>query len=98
MVIAQMTYQWITQKKKGTFPYATIAAVNRFFTRSASASAMSAGPKVISINKREQGYLVTSRNDITVNTAFLCTDQGEGSPYKLNARRMMNVTMSDTPT
>jgi hypothetical protein len=70
-----------TERNEGISNLATQRLSNRFrfcgriLVRFKPANANIAGPKVISRNKSEGGYLVVFRNERRVNTAELCEDQ-----------------------
>src|SRR5437870_11141757 len=64
---------------------------------SKKASAMIAGPSVISRKSREGGYFVVLTNDRIVKTRFFCFAQWTGSPYLSIALIKMKRAVAPPP-
>src|SRR6185312_11623807 len=65
--------------------------------RSARPRKINAGPSVISVYRREGGYLVTFKNERMSKAILFCIDQGAGSPNKLMARSRIKTKIAVPP-
>ena len=74
------------------------ALVILLLTCSVTAKNMNEGPKVININNSDGGYFVVFKNDRMEKTLDTCGLQGLGSPYALNVRSIINITVEPMPS